>query len=170
MPATFIVESGAGLTNSNSYCTLAEAEQYILDFIGSAAWTAASQAAKEAALRQATRYIDACYRFQGKKVIYNQALEWPRYEVFDSSGYYIDTDKVPPKVKYACAIIALAVINGDIILPDLTTAVISSESMTVGPISSSTTYMGGKSPLKIYSLSDKMLKDFLLSGSRIERG
>lgn len=39
MPATFVVETGAGLTNSNSYCTVEFADQYHIDNGNPSTWS-----------------------------------------------------------------------------------------------------------------------------------
>src|SRR3972149_2071434 len=150
MAAQFIVETGEGLTNSNSYVSLVDATQYHDNFGAPAAWTNASSAAKEAALRAATRYLDAKYFLKGKKTKFDQSLQWPRYDIYDRSDYLIDSDSIPQAVKDCCCILALAVINGDALMADLTEAgVISSESAQVGPISESKAYIGGKSQQKL---------------------
>lgn len=76
---------------TDSYISLADAETYATEhFIGDdkTTWDAASDADKEAALRQATQYVDAKFRdrFLGHIQSTSQALEWPRAAAFDRSG------------------------------------------------------------------------------------
>jgi len=73
---TLVVETGAGLANSNSYVSAAAFESYCED----RAITLAS-GDEEAALIRATSYIDNTYRtrFTGYRTKRrDQALEWPR--------------------------------------------------------------------------------------------
>jgi len=73
---TLVVETGAGLANSNSYVTAAQLETYCDD----RAITLAT-GDEEAALILATAWIDATYRtrFTGYRTNRRaQALEWPR--------------------------------------------------------------------------------------------
>jgi hypothetical protein len=170
MAATFIVETGVGLTNSNSYISLADATQYHENYGAPAAWTSAAQAAKEAALRAATRYLDAKYFLKGAKTKSDQSLQWPRYDVYDRSNYLINSDSIPQAVKDCCCILALEVINGDALMADLAEqGIISSESSQVGPISESKTYIGGKSQQKQYSLVDEKMCEFEKNPGQLER-
>lgn len=74
-----IVESGVGLDDAESYVSVADATKYA-EKMGHSAWSAVgvTDAQREAALRQATAYIDSRYRFRGEPLTDTQALEWPR--------------------------------------------------------------------------------------------
>lgn len=74
-----IVESGVGLDDAESYVSVADATTYAAK-MGHSAWSAVSvtEAQREAALRQATAYIDSRYRFRGEPLTDTQELEWPR--------------------------------------------------------------------------------------------
>lgn len=78
MPLTLVKETGAGLTNSNSYASAADGDTYYLGHLYATNWTTATTANKEAALVMATRIIDESYQFSGKRANDTQALQWPR--------------------------------------------------------------------------------------------
>lgn len=126
---TFEVETGAGLVDSNSYASLAEANAYFADRANTV-WAALDDTAKQAALIQATDYIDQRFgmRFVGIKAVtlereydHEQALEWPRLKTGQESWDFVDlteTGVVPTKLKFACSEYALRVISAPL-APDL---------------------------------------------------
>lgn len=75
-----------------------------------ATWAAATDAQKEAALLEATQYIDGHYSFIGTQDI-DRPLAWPRQDVQITSGNYAgkiyDADTIPPQIEHACAELAL---------------------------------------------------------------
>lgn len=72
-----VTETGEGLPDAESYVALAFADDYH-DRFGNAAWSAAGEPAREAALRRATQYLDTRYQFSGNPLTNTQALAWPR--------------------------------------------------------------------------------------------
>lgn len=106
---------------TDSYISLADAETYAAaHFIGSdaTAWDAASDTDKEAALRQATQYVDAKFRdrFLGYIQSTTQALEWPRTAAFDRSGRTLHG--TPEAVTDAVVELAKArIVAGDNLVP-----------------------------------------------------
>lgn len=99
-----VVEDGGGLSNADSYVSLADALAYHAAR-GNADWAgAASDTVREQALRRATAWLDVTFaaRFPGYRVNgRDQALEWPRTAAYDGGGYLIDNDAVPKEVKFA---------------------------------------------------------------------
>jgi len=83
MALTLVVEDGTGLSNSNSYVSVAGADSYNDAHVSRTAWTALSTGDKEAALAMATRVIDESYQFNGFKNSDSQALQWPRRDAPD---------------------------------------------------------------------------------------
>ena len=110
MALTLIVEDGSAKTDANSYASRAEGNTYHEGHVAASAWTAATDAQKEAALVMATRAIDALYRFEGWKLTTTQALQWPRTECPDverSDGEdYLADDAVPACVRDAACELA----------------------------------------------------------------
>lgn len=118
MAFTFTVETGAGLAGSNSYASVAEADDYHAASMSNAVWAALSTEAKQAALAMATRVLDASFQFNGYQKLTTQALQWPRILARNKDGYagvylggavstssagYWADDAVPKPVKDATA-------------------------------------------------------------------
>jgi len=73
---SLITEDGTGRDDSESYVTVAYADNYATAH-GLTAWTG-TDTVKEVALRKATQYIDTSYNFRSAKSYQYQALEFPR--------------------------------------------------------------------------------------------
>ncbi len=94
------------------YGTIADADAYHAAR-GNAAWGAAGDADRNAALQRATDYIDGRYRrmtagggwvsmFRGARTEgRGQSLEWPRTGATDAEGNEIPDDEIPTEVKEA---------------------------------------------------------------------
>jgi len=65
---------------------------------------------KEQALRRATQYLDGRFgpRFRGTRSWLEQALEWPRVDVVDDSGFLLFASTIPLNLQKACVELALA--------------------------------------------------------------
>jgi len=169
----FVVETGAGLSNANSYLSVADADSYHTDHSGSSDWSGASEADKQKALRLATQYLDITYRgrWRGAKDSSTQALAWPRSYAVDDDGYLIDCDSLPQQLEDACAELALKVIEGDTLLEDFDEpGTVRSESVKIGPIEESKEYMGGKAPAKQYTIVGRLIRSLIESSDRVSRG
>ena len=169
----FVVETGAGLSNANSYLSEADADSYHADHSGSTDWSGASSSDKQKALRLATQYLDTKYdgRWKGVRTSESQSLAWPRYNVSDSDGYTYDSDDLPQKLKDATAELALKVIEGDTLLDDLTdSGTIKKSRVKVDTIEEEIEYLGGNSPVKKYMLIDHLIKQLIQSSDVLERG
>ncbi len=120
------VETGAALSNADSYCSVADALAWHAAR-GITTWATITTAEQEQALRRATSYMVEVYRMRwaGLRKTDTQALDWPRYDVPrpDVHGtvygfsYYSD-DVVPTEVRNACAELALRAAAGDL-APDV---------------------------------------------------
>lgn len=170
-----IVETGSGDSTAESYASVADADTYHTTW-GNTAWAAAaSTAVKEIALRNATRYLDAQFgaRWKGSRLNGTQALGWPRLGVYTADGYYMQTTPLPPALLNACYEMALLALSEDL-YPDLTsTGDIASESYSVGPISKSISYVGGKTAIKQYREAGALVRDLVQyssSSSTMVRG
>jgi len=126
-----IVEDGTGLSNADSYASLAESNLYHANH-GNVDWSDIDATTKEQLLRKATDYMVAQYRLQyaGYRRYSTQSLDWPRLYVplIDSLSanvfpQYVDFDIVPTIVKNACAELALKSYTA-ILMQDLTQGVI----------------------------------------------
>ena len=115
----FVVETGAGLSNSNSYSSVAAADSYFADR-GVTAWAALTTTAKEQALIKATDYLEQTYResWKGYRVTSTQSLSWPRSEVIVDT-FPVPANIVPTPIAKACAEMALRASDGEDLIADL---------------------------------------------------
>lgn len=98
--------------SSNSYCTLAFADDYHESRLHNADWFDSFVKEKlAAALITATGYIDL-FRYKGRPTLPNQALQFPRTGMYYNGGY-APSDAIPVQVKHACAQIALDYLRSD---------------------------------------------------------
>ena len=116
-----IVETGAGLVDSESYASVAEADAYHANR-GCTPWFDVSKMTteiKEQCLRRATDYIEQVYgqSFHGYRVSSTQALAFPRVDV-ELNGYYIASDIIPTILKSATITLAYKAAQGNL-APDL---------------------------------------------------
>lgn len=87
---------------ASAYETIANADEYFINQrLDSSLWINTPENQRQAALYQATRYIDRL-NFLGEKTDEEQELEFPRDD---------DTD-IPQDIKYACMEIAFALLDG----------------------------------------------------------
>lgn len=101
---TVIVEDGSGVTNANSYISIADADVYFGTRLYSDDWTGATELVKEAALLHATMLIDNYVKWLGVKSDSDQSLAWPRVGIYENQN--VDgvvtqvelVDTVPEKV------------------------------------------------------------------------
>ena len=166
------VEDGTGLSNADSYLSEADADAYHTAHDDPSAWSGASSADKENALRLATQYLDVLYgaRWHGYRINSTMSLDWPRNSVVGRDGYTYLSTAVPQEVKDATAILALKVVNGDTLIPDVTAgANVMVESVSVGPISTSKTFSGEKTAGKQYSMVDLLLADLVAPSGSVWR-
>lgn len=103
---------------TDSYLSLADANTYWSNRDNDV-WSAASDTEKEAALREATQFIDATYEFIGYQVTTN-SLAFPRNDVYITKGNFAgvsyDNTTIPPQIEDACAELALEALS-DRLLP-----------------------------------------------------
>ena len=104
-----IVEDGSKPAGSNCYTSVADADAYHLAR-GGTAWAAATTGVKEAAILEATTWLNG-QAWKGRKVA-SRTMAWPRADVVDGDGWTIATDTVPEVVGMACAELAGAIIGG----------------------------------------------------------
>lgn len=163
------VEDGSGLSTADAYVSLTTADAYHSAH-GNAAWTG-TNAAKEAAIVEATAWIDRTYRgrWTGQRRIDTQSLAWPRRYGSDEDGYEIAYSSVPTAVVNATCEAALKIIGGTTLDPDTERGGrIKSES--VGSLS--VTYMDGAPSGTQFVKIDRILSGLITSKSnpRIMRG
>lgn len=160
---TLIVETGAGLADAESYCSVVAADAHH-EARGAAAWAALATPAKEQALRRATDYMTQIYGplWAGLRSLPTQALDWPRSgcprpEIY--LGFWAPTE-IPPALVKGCAELALRAAAGEL-LGDQGREV---TEQTVGPIT--TKYALGTSQATRYAAVDALLAPLM----RIAKG
>ena len=113
-----IIEDGSGRSDAESYVSLADCDAYHSARANSS-WTG-DEAAKEAALLEATAFVEDSYRglWRGVRSKWEQALSWPRFGVIDQDGFQVASDSLPSLLQAAVCEAALRAIEGDL-TPDL---------------------------------------------------
>ena len=154
---TLVVEDGSGLSTSESYISVANADARHTS-LGNTAWTG-TDAAKEAALRKATEYLEQRYasRWRGTRLLRAQRLSWPRYGA-EVHGYTIESTIVPDVVANACADLAVKTLS-ETLNADQERGIVREK---VGPLE--TEYDPYSSQAKRYPAIDEMLAPYLLGG------
>lgn len=100
---TLTVEDGTGVSDADAYAAIATVDAYATAR-ALTAWTG-SDAVKEAAIREATIYLDTSYSWKGAIELETQALAWPREGVTDREGREITG--LPQRVIDACCELAV---------------------------------------------------------------
>lgn len=160
---SLVVETGLGLSNAESYASVADSVAYHAAR-GADTWLTLTTSQQEQALRRATTYLVGKYRMRwaGARMATTQSLDWPRslVPVVDTprQSYYPD-DTVPNEVMAACCSMALRAAAGELLSDQGQRAT----SVTVGPIS--TTYESGTPVATQYPEVDALLRPLLRSGS-----
>ena len=109
-----VIVATPGASTANSYVTLAEAETFVLEFLNTTTWAAATNATKNAALVEATHDID-CLSLIGtpdgeqydEEASDYQPLHFPTTDDFDDT----DTAYIPDDVKRATVVQAMYLIR-----------------------------------------------------------
>jgi len=152
------VENGTGLSNAESYISVADASTRLAG-LGFTTWATMSTAEMEQALRRATAYMERAYRsrWAGTRILRDQALAWPRYGAY-ADGYCITSTIVPVDVANACAELAFKAASGDL-QEDVVQRVIREK---VGPLETEYSEYGDQSVG--YRAIDAMLAPYMMGG------
>ncbi len=92
-----VKETGAGLSNANSYASVDDGDIYHDGHLYASAWTDAPLDKKIPSLVMATRLIDAEYQFLGVRSVATQSLQWPRENCPDPDAGDLVANTVVPK-------------------------------------------------------------------------
>jgi hypothetical protein len=155
-----VVETGTGSATANSYATIAQADAYISLRLYTG-WTAIVDAHKEAALVNATDYIEATYRdaWQGYRVSSTQALSWPRSTVVVDT-FPVAANIVPAAVIQACIEMAYRSGTGSVLIEDQGQLVVREKVDVI-----ETEYAQFSDPAQKYPFVSKLLAPYLLSAN-----
>lgn len=102
---TLIVEDGSVVTNANSYVTTTELTNF------ATARSVTLTAGAETLLVQAMDYLESL-AFKGIKLRYDQALQWPRSQVY-IDGWYNNPSDIPQQLKDGQMHVAIAIDQGN---------------------------------------------------------
>lgn len=157
MAVEFVIEDGTSKTDATSYATVSQFVQYWEN--RGVDYSSLSSTVVEAYLNLATEYIDNNYSFLGTKSDEDQALEFPRYGILINDMDYVESDEIPQKLINATCFMASKTSSGEI------------EKEQDGVISESfgnvsKTYNRNQ---KKYTVCNKLLSDYVLSGNKLIR-
>lgn len=147
------VENGTGLAGADAYISLVEFKTFCSD--RNYRWESFEDFQLEASIRLATSWIDTYSRYKGSRLASSQALEFPRTDLTDWSGYTVTG--VPKRVKDACAELAFKGLSEPLYQDLDRGGMITSES--VGPISVS--YSEGAPAGKVWQFAVNLLKPYV---------
>jgi hypothetical protein len=130
MALVLIKEDGTAKSNANSYATATDGDGYHDGHLYASAWTAATQARKEAALVMATRLLDSQFQFNGFRAHAEQALQWPREKCPDPDASvvsisvfgWVGDNFVEPDLVPAAVVQATCELGRELLLVDRTAA------------------------------------------------
>lgn len=113
---SLITEDGTGLTNSESYVSVAAATTYHANF-GNSAWLSLDIGTQEIFLRKAARDLDLIFgrSYLSTALTNSQALLWPRASYTNSDGFTVSG--VPVQLANAAAELALLNSTVDVVGP-----------------------------------------------------
>lgn len=94
-----IIENGNGIVNANSYVDLDFALEYCT-MKGYSDWANLSEDEQKIYLIRGTEFVDNYYTWKGFRRYKNQALSFPREDLFDLDRYKVDD--IPTALKKAC--------------------------------------------------------------------
>lgn len=171
---TLTVETGSGLSNADSYNTLAEITTHLADYgDDDAAYLALSTTEQEVRARNAFRFMGAAFatRWIGRRLLDSQSAAWPRSGAVDNDEFAVGYNSVPARVKQAHAILTAKASSAEL-LPDTAagSGPLKSKEVHAGPVGKSVTYAGVAVPYPTYNLVLGILSPLLVSGLLLERG
>lgn len=158
-----VVENGTGLSNANAYVSVAFVDAYAT-LHNSATWQG-NAAQKEAAIIQATQYIDAKYSFDGSILVTAQSLAFPRTNIYDKEGRTLSG--VPKLIQEACCEFAFVAHDKPLVIsPE--TPIVSRKKIKAGSVETETEYVANGGTNNSYSVcprGEMLLVDLLKNQS-----
>lgn len=149
---TFVAEDGTGVENATSYVAVEAADAY-WTARNNSSWGTVAAEAKQAALLQATAFVEGSYRgsWSGTIAKEEQGLAWPRVGASDPDGRTLRG--VPRQISDAVCELALEALSGPL-LPALDRGG-RVKRETIGPIT--TEYDTGAPGGKVYPVVEVLL-------------
>jgi hypothetical protein len=166
---SLIVEDGTGLSNADSYISVADATTYLTNFGSGDTWSVIDAGTQEILLRKSTRDLDALFAssYASDLLSTTQSLLWPRIDFTDTNSRSVSG--LPKEVGYAVAELALINSSTDVTGPGDRTGMVKLErTEIVNAIKSWTEYFApsATNELAIRKVT-LLLKPFLDGGSAI---
>lgn len=152
-----IVEDGTGLATAESYASVAELDAYAAAHGSPAGHTSAGTAAKEAALRYASTWVDARYLWRGIVLQTTQRLSWPRSGAVDPDGREL-TDVPARLVELVCQA-ALEHLTESLVTPASRGGAVASERVGSLEVSYFPGAPGGRTFTYLDDLADPLTSD-----------
>lgn len=87
--------------NANTYILSVDSNTYFEARVSGSSWEDIDDEIRATALVHATRVLDYSYDWNGYKTNNDQALDWPRENVWDKNDLLLDENTIPTKVKEA---------------------------------------------------------------------
>lgn len=94
----------------DAYASIEEVSEYLTARGVAQAWDDAEAPDQEAAIVEATSFLDAAFIWNGKILDKSQTLGWPRYSAYDREGRVLSG--IPTAVKNATSELALLALGG----------------------------------------------------------
>lgn len=114
MAFQFVVETGVGDPDANSYCTVEFADDYSeMNIQRSAEWLALEEEDKMRLLARSSKTLDYRFKWNGERVDADSGLKWPRAGVYDEDGFIIPDDCIPSILQEATAEFAMYLMTDD---------------------------------------------------------
>ncbi|WP_041794487.1 DnaT-like ssDNA-binding protein [Pararhodospirillum photometricum] len=172
---SLIAEDGSGRADADSLVALSAADTYWGNRPHTplaASWTAAAEALREGALREATACLEGRFaaRFSGRpRRGRDQALGWPRVGARDAQGAPIADDQVPREIVAACCELAARALSAPLLPDSDPEGRLIEEHLTVDALSTTTVRESGAGPAPIPPLVLALLAPLLGPGSVVCR-
>ena len=106
-----MLKAVAGATDSNSFATRDEAAAIFAGRASASAWASATDAKRDAALREATTEFEQRLGWRGEAASATQALAFPRTGL-ERDGGAVASDSIPAELVRACALYADFILSG----------------------------------------------------------
>lgn len=155
------------VVGTDTYLSVTDADSYWSNR-NNADWSAASTAQKEAALREATQYVDGAFNFIGNQIITN-VLAWPRDNAFVENGNFAgisyDNTTIPPQVKNATAELAAEALTAPLAPSQARGGAVKREKVDVIEVE----YMDFAPSGKVYSFAAMILKPLTIGSKSVRK-
>lgn len=161
----FTVQDSTGLVaGANAYAAIAFCDTYLADR-GKTAWDSLTDSQKQAAIIEATDYLDVNFKYGGLRLNDSgQVTEFPRRSLYDANAVLVSG--IPERLQEACAELAYRASQGTELFPDLEFNASGrkvKDLLKVGPITIEEGLETGGSSAPRFPVVERILREFTLS-------